>query len=726
MADISAVFVSINMYSSTLDKLIKKTDEAVDKLIKVTGNTKKAVDNMKTASLIADKAAAKMQKSTNGLNNMVNKMTKVGTSTEKITDKLQTAGAATGKIVNKIQGAASSIGKTGDKLEKASDNTKIATENFFKASDAVDQLNGKLDDSKDSAESAGGGLGKLFGSVFNLDNMQKGMQFVDNMAKTKTKLGLITDKGQSSDELQNKIFAAAGNSRGSFADMAGSVTKLESTTGDLFKTNDETIAFTELAQRSFVAGGGSNEERSASMDQLTDSMAGDGLKGDSLTSLAQTAPAIVDAISSYTGKTGNDLKALADQGGITADVIKNSMFAASDQINNSFAEAPMTFEDIWTRIQDAGLQAFTGIMEKITEFISNPEFGQFINGLVIGIDTLVDGISWLIGLIANGWSVIGPILAVIGTVLLIQMIAGLWAMVPPVIAQAVAWMIASLPLLIFIGLIALAVMAAINMGVSFEDIFGFIGGLIGGLGTVFNNIFVFIWNLVADFVNFFGNAFNNATLGIRKTFLDLAIAVLNIVEGMVHSIESLINRIPGVEINISDGIANYKNKLIEQTKNLKTEADYKKFIDNKDYKDVGEGIDNGANKAKSIFDKAKNGFGSLPDGSYTPYSGKDNGVLPEGKFPADPSQPFNPSSPMPVEGTGPDGSMNVEMPDDDLGYLRSIAERDYIANVATNSLAPNISVQFGDVHENADANKVAGRIREILQNEIAMASEGVY
>ncbi len=66
------------------------------------------------------------------------------------------------------------------------------------------------------------------------------------------------------------------------------------------------------------------------------------------------------------------------------------------------------------------------------------------------------------------------------------------------------------------------------------------------------------------------------------------------------------------------------------------------------------------------------------------------------------------------------------MPDDDLDYLRDIAERDYIANVATNSLAPNISIQFGDVHENADANKVAGRIREILQNEIAVASEGGY
>jgi len=91
-----------------------------------------------------------------------------------------------------------------------------------------------------------------------------------------------------------------------------------------------------------------------------------------------------------------------------------------------------------------------------------------------------------------------------------------------------------------------------------------------------------------------------------------------------------------------------------------------------------------------------------------------------------PDGTFNLNNPLPIEGTGPNNSVNVEMPDDDLDYLRDIAERDYIANVATNSLAPNISIQFGDVHENADANKVAGRIREILQNEIAVASEGGY
>ena len=64
------------------------------------------------------------------------------------------------------------------------------------------------------------------------------------------------------------------------------------------------------------------------------------------------------------------------------------------------------------------------------------------------------------------------------------------------------------------------------------------------------------------------------------------------------------------------------------------------------------------------------------------------------------------------------------MADEDLQYLRDIAERDYINKFSTATLAPNIQISFGDVHQEADADKVAGRIKKILQEEIAIASEG--
>lgn len=724
MADISAVFISIDLYSSTLDKLIQKTDQAVDKLITISKLTKKATADMRAASIAANLAADKLQKSTNGIKDIVSKMDKVGASTAKITAKLQTAGAATDKTVKKILRASGSIDKTSDKLKKSSENTKKATASLENAGKAIDKVNSKAEKAKKSNDA----LGKIFGKVFNFKNMKNGIKLIDDMAKTNTKLGSITNSDDEKSKLKNKIFAAAGNSRGSFTNMADTVVKLSTTTGNLFKDNDETIAFTELAQRSFVGGGLSKEGRTTAMGQLTDSMAGGGLKGDALTSLTKTAPAIVEAISKYTGASGKDLKALADQGQITSEVIKNAMFAASNDINNNFADAPMTFEDIWSRIKDTGLQAFSGIMEKITEFISTPQFSQFISGMVAGIGMLVNGITGLIGAFQSGWSIIGPILAVIGSVLLIQMIAGLWAMITPIIIQAAQWFIASLPLLLFIGLIAALIMMAINMGATFRDIIGFIGSIVGGLITVFNNVFVLIWNIVADVVNFIANAFDNAALNVKIAIRDMAIYVLDKVEGLALGIEDMMNRIPGVQVDISSGITDYKNKLMAETEKLKSEKDFKIYVEQKEYKSVMEGADAGSAFATDTYDKGVKFLNSLPEitlptGQSTPYTVNSD---PGAGIPVDTTQYPTPGNPLPIEGTGPNGSVNVEMPDDDLDYLRDIAERDYIANVATNSLAPNISIQFGDVHENADANKVAGRIREILQNEIAVASEGGY
>jgi hypothetical protein len=66
------------------------------------------------------------------------------------------------------------------------------------------------------------------------------------------------------------------------------------------------------------------------------------------------------------------------------------------------------------------------------------------------------------------------------------------------------------------------------------------------------------------------------------------------------------------------------------------------------------------------------------------------------------------------------------MENEDIKYLRDIAERDYINKFSTNTLAPNVAISFGDVHQEADADKVAGRIKMILQEEIATAAEGAY
>jgi tape measure domain-containing protein len=711
MASMNEVIVSTDIYSSSLDRLLELTDRVTKRMLFVSLGAGLAAKSMREASIIAGQVADKMLISSSGLKDMVSKMDKAALTTDIVTDKLEAAGAKTKEVDNKAQDAAGAIEKTADKLGKAGENSKKSIHIMEKAGKVLKNIVGQVGKVNSGVRDK---IGEKFDSVFKLDNLKKGMELIDNISRTNTKLGAVNDGNQTQGQLQNKIYAAAGNSRGSYSSMAGTVTKLEATTGNVFKTNDETIAFTELAQKSFVAGGGSKEERSSAMGQLTDSMAGGSLSGDDLSSLAQTAPAIVAAISSYTGKTGDELEALADKGQITSQDIKNAMFAASTEINDSFSQTPMTFDDIWTRIQEGGLQAFSGIMEQITELLETPEINGFINGLITGFGFLAEGASWIIDTITNGWSTIGPILGVAA-------IAALVLITMNVMAMAVSWLIAALPIILIIGLIGAVIAAALSMGVTWQEIIGFIGGAIGGFATAFYNGFVLIWNFIADFANFFGNVFNDPISSIKILFASMGIDLLSFIGSLVKGIVDLINMIPGVEINVNDGITNGISYLEGEVKKLKTESDFKEFVQHKETGELKDGALAGYDKGIDIANKIGNSVKSPLEGVI--------GDDPTKQLPFDPykqAAATSESNPLPVKGTGPNDSVNVEMPEDDLDYLREIAERDYIANVATNSLAPNISVQFGDVHENADANKIAGRIREILQNEIAVASEGVY
>ena len=68
----------------------------------------------------------------------------------------------------------------------------------------------------------------------------------------------------------------------------------------------------------------------------------------------------------------------------------------------------------------------------------------------------------------------------------------------------------------------------------------------------------------------------------------------------------------------------------------------------------------------------------------------------------------------------------VDISDEDLKYIKDFAEQEFVNNFTAATLAPNVTVQFGDVHETADANKLKDRIKELLEEEIAEVAEGVY
>lgn len=602
---------------------------------------------------------------------------------------------------------------TVDKINKKTDE---ATNKILKASGATDKLNNELQATGASANTASSGIGKIVGVAALLAATVKGMNIVDEFTNTSARLGLITDSLEEQLALQDQIFDAANRSKGSYTSMAGAISKMGITASEAFGSNDELVAFTELIQKGFKVGGASETEQSSAMLQLTQAMGAGKLQGDEFRSIMENAPMIADAIAKYTGKSKGELKELSSDGLISSDIIKNAMFMASDDINEKFATLPYTFADTWNRLKNGALEAFQPIMEATNDLVNSTGFIAIVNGLIIGFDLLAKAASWMIDTIVNGWDTIGPILGIIGGVVLIAIITSLWGMVTAILAQGAAWMVAYWPLLLVIGVIAIVISAARQLGASWEQIFGFIGGVIGIFATFFYNRFVYIWNMVAAFINFIGNVFNNPVASIQALFYDLAANVIGYITTMAKAIEDVINKIPGVEVNISGGLEKFKGKLEAASANIKSEAGLVEYVKSKDYMDYSDGYTKGSNMGKNVQGNLSESIDKLTK-SMTDKD-KDKGY--------DQSQFGTSGNPLTVKGTGTNDSVNVDMSDEDLSYLRDLAERDYINKFNTATLAPNIQVTFGDVHEEADVEKVEKRIKKILQEEIALAAEGDY
>ncbi|SNX53041.1 tape measure protein [Thermoanaerobacterium sp. RBIITD] len=173
---------------------------------------------------------------------------------------------------------------------------------------------------------------------------------------------------QTTAELQDKIFALAQRARTSYQATADVISKLGLLAGDAFKSNDEMIAFSELMQKAFTVSGASIQEQTAAMYQLTQAMAAGRLQGDEFRSIMENAPMLVQAIEDYMhnvmGVEGT-LKDMSAEGLITADVIKNAMFSAADDIENKFKEMPMTFGQIGTIVGNTLLQTFEPVIQGI-------------------------------------------------------------------------------------------------------------------------------------------------------------------------------------------------------------------------------------------------------------------------------------------------------------------------------------------------------------------------
>lgn len=204
----------------------------------------------------------------------------------------------------------------------------------------------------------------------------------DKMTMTDAKFNLVAggDK-QLAGDLKAKTFAAAQRSTTDYLEFGKAVGKLGILAGDKFKNNDSIVKFVELMNKSFQISGAETSERNAAMLQITQAIASNRLQGDEFRSILENAPLVMDALNKSLGVTQAELKKMAKEGELTADVLIKAMFDAESKIEEMYGQLDMTWERHWAKIKNVGVLAFEPIHEQLKKLFNSEKFINFVDKL---------------------------------------------------------------------------------------------------------------------------------------------------------------------------------------------------------------------------------------------------------------------------------------------------------------------------------------------------------
>lgn len=342
-----------------------------------------------------------------------------------VTSPLQSMHKAMGVVLNTFESMQKA---SGNAVDIAS--IRTAREEWAKAGTAFDSIEQKIKDADQQQQkfnqSLRGGSSATDGLLSKIKSMaaavggalgaKKIVDLSDQLTSSKARLNLLVEDGWSVEALEQKVMASAQRSRSAYFDTASAVAKLGMNAKDAFGGMDEVIGFSELINKQFVISGATAQEQSAAMLQLTQAMSSGVLRGDELRSVFEQAPGIIQNIADYLNVPIGKIRDMAAEGEITADIVKKATFAASDNIESRFESMPMTWEQIWTSMKNKALSVFSPILNKINELMNSEKFSQVTDGIINGftgtatiasgvINLLVNGAAWVV----DNWDWIAPI-----------------------------------------------------------------------------------------------------------------------------------------------------------------------------------------------------------------------------------------------------------------------------------------------------------------------------
>ncbi|WP_400194609.1 tape measure protein [Lysinibacillus telephonicus] len=494
-----------------------------------------------------------------------------------VIDSFQTLEDVTGNAVD-----ISALNAAQRELQQVEANFNQIEREIKQAEHAQEKLNQDINRADKLASNLLGTIGAIAGTYFTIQVLGNAISISDEMTNTTARLDMMNDKLQTTAELQQIIYESAQRSYSSYSKTADMVAKLSMNAAEAFDSNKEAVIFAELLNKQFSIAGTSQEEMNSALLQLTQALGSGVLRGEELNAVFEAAPNIIRTISNYLDVSISEIRELASEGKITAEIVKSAMFSAADDINEKFNKMPVTWSQIWTSFQNEALWAFQEVLVELNKIANSETFKSFVDDVkkslyILAQVTLsvIQVLASIGGFIYDNWSIIGPIILGVGGALLVLVAAltlartwallatvGMWALNTALAANPIVLVIAALVLLIGLFYAAIAVInhfAGTSISATGIIVAGF-----AFMYSTFYNVIVFMLNLVLMFVEFWVNVWKNPIYTVKRLFGNLAINALDMAKSMIGSFDSAATNLANMFIEGANWAIKGLNWLIEK------------------------------------------------------------------------------------------------------------------------------------------------------------------
>ncbi len=608
----------------------------------------------------------------------------------------------------------------------------------------------------------------------SIQSVGKALNISDELVQTTSRLNMMNDGVQTTAELVNMVYAAAQDARGSFSQMVDVVARFGNNAKDAFSSSEEVVAFADLIQKQMTIAGASTQEAANAELQLSQALGSGVLRGDELNSIFEQAPNLIQNIADYLDVPIGKIREMAADGELSADVVKAAIFSAADDINSKFNEMPMTWGQMWQSMQNTALIAFQPVLQRLNDLANSEAFQTFIQGAIEAMATLANillnvfEVAASVGaFIGDNWSIIAPIiygviaalgayLAIMGIVNAITAISAaidatkaaadalaagqtfLWTVQQYGLNAALAACPITWIIVLIIALIAI-IFAVCNAIAKMTGIansgFGVITGGVNvviqffkNLGLTVANIALGIGNAIAALASNMMTAFHNAICNVQSWFYNLLSTALSVIEGICAAL----NKLPFVEFDysgISSAADDYAAKASEAAGNKEdyqsiSDAFNEGFTTFDAFQDgwASDAFNAGAAWGDGIADKVSNfslsdvfGQTDIPNvGDYT--SGFNDAIANSG---------VGDSIGNIDDNTGKIKD-SLEVSEEDLKYLRDIAEQEAINRFTTAEINVDMSGMQNTVNSGDDIDGFMTKLTDSVNEAVDNMTEGVH